>query len=235
MAAAHLSPCRIKRKRHRWRRCASSKRYPGQRYDAASGLNQNGFRDYESGTGRYSQSDPIGLAAGWSTYSYANLSPHLWVDPDGLDGVRIDSQQMRRQGAQHAEAMSDAMTAFSVLSRHASEMRRKNIPHVDQFYHCLGACRATQATGDKRLVIDMMSSKENIDFWRNRVRNYRDRRVSDEEMLRDMAGDRAVNEYGAGCGPNEDCIKRCLRYLDLIPTSRRPEMSVYRPDWRNAP
>ena len=59
-------------------------RYPGQRWDAASGLNQNGFRDYEAATGRYPTSDPVGQRGGINTYAYANNSPLTWFDPDGL-------------------------------------------------------------------------------------------------------------------------------------------------------
>jgi RHS repeat-associated protein len=59
-------------------------RFPGQRYDVASGLNYNYFRDYEPGTGRYVQSDPIGLMAGVSTYGYVSGSPLVWADMYGL-------------------------------------------------------------------------------------------------------------------------------------------------------
>ena len=59
-------------------------RFPGQRYDAASGLNYNYFRDYEPGTGRYSQSDPIGLWGGMPTYSYTKGAPLMTSDPLGL-------------------------------------------------------------------------------------------------------------------------------------------------------
>jgi RHS repeat-associated protein len=59
-------------------------RFPGQQYDVASGMNQNGFRDYEAGVGRYSQSDPIGLSGGLNTYGYAVSSPLKWIDPSGL-------------------------------------------------------------------------------------------------------------------------------------------------------
>jgi RHS repeat-associated protein len=59
-------------------------RFPGQRYDAASGLNYNYFRDYEPGTGRYSQSDPIGFYASISTYAYVDSNPIYYYDSMGL-------------------------------------------------------------------------------------------------------------------------------------------------------
>jgi len=59
-------------------------RFPGQRYDAASGLNYNYFRDYEPGTGRYAQSDPLGITDGPSTYTYVQSSPLYSFDKLGL-------------------------------------------------------------------------------------------------------------------------------------------------------
>jgi RHS repeat-associated protein len=59
-------------------------RYPGQRADAASGLNYNYQRDYEKETGRYTQSDPIGLTGGISTFGYANDNAIRFTDPYGL-------------------------------------------------------------------------------------------------------------------------------------------------------
>ncbi|MEA0635262.1 RHS repeat-associated core domain-containing protein, partial [Xanthomonas campestris pv. campestris] len=61
-------------------------RFPGQRFDAASGFNQNYFRDYDAATGRYGQSDPIGLAGGVSTYDYSNANPLTTSDVFGLTG-----------------------------------------------------------------------------------------------------------------------------------------------------
>jgi RHS repeat-associated protein len=60
-------------------------RFPGQRFDAVTGLFQNGWRDYDPTSGRYVQSDPIGLAGGISTYTYVGSNPYMRVDPDGLD------------------------------------------------------------------------------------------------------------------------------------------------------
>ena len=63
--------------------------FRGQRYDSASGLHYNYFRDFDPASGRYIQSDPIGLAGGLSTYAYADSRPADTIDPDGLQGVQV--------------------------------------------------------------------------------------------------------------------------------------------------
>jgi RHS repeat-associated protein len=59
-------------------------RFPGQYYDAESGLHYNYFRDYEPQTGRYVQSDPIGLDGGLGLYLYAHANPLVFRDSFGL-------------------------------------------------------------------------------------------------------------------------------------------------------
>ncbi len=59
-------------------------RFAGQYYDNESGLHYNMNRMYNPRTGRYMQSDPLGLVAGPNTFNYVNGSPLNATDPLGL-------------------------------------------------------------------------------------------------------------------------------------------------------
>lgn len=90
-------------------------RYQGQRFDSATGLNYNYYRDYDAGSGRYVQSDPIGLAGGISTYGYVGGKPLGLVDRLGLAtylittydvtaGIRYGSHSATYIDGEHGEA-----------------------------------------------------------------------------------------------------------------------------------
>lgn len=64
-------------------------RFPGQRYDSKSGLSYNYYRDYDARTGRYAQSDPIGLEGGVATFAYAGSNPIINLDPSGLSTLSM--------------------------------------------------------------------------------------------------------------------------------------------------
>lgn len=59
-------------------------RTPGQYHDKETGLNANGYRDYNPQTGTYIEPDPIGQAGSVNAYPGVDNNPVNYVDPTGL-------------------------------------------------------------------------------------------------------------------------------------------------------
>lgn len=59
-------------------------RFPGQYFDAETGLHDNLLRTYDPASGRYLEPDPLGLAAGFDPFAYADGNPLVAADPLGL-------------------------------------------------------------------------------------------------------------------------------------------------------
>ena len=59
-------------------------RFPGQYFDAETGLHQNRFRDYDVASGRYVTTDIIGLSGGLNLFNYGHNNPLRWIDSMGL-------------------------------------------------------------------------------------------------------------------------------------------------------
>ena len=64
-------------------------RFPGQYYDAETGLHYNYHRYYDPGMGRYLTPDPIGLDGGINLFAYVLNNPVNSVDPLGFEGMSL--------------------------------------------------------------------------------------------------------------------------------------------------
>ena len=75
---------------NRLERRTASRVWARRREKTVSGKSlYNYFRDYDPATGRYVQSDPLGLVDSSSTYAYALSSPLAFLDPQGLSVFKI--------------------------------------------------------------------------------------------------------------------------------------------------
>jgi RHS repeat-associated protein len=77
-------------------------RFPGQYFDKGTGLHYNNFRDYDPSTGRYIESDPIGLAGGINTYGYELNDPVNTVDFSGNNPWTTITIHIDKNGVDHA-------------------------------------------------------------------------------------------------------------------------------------
>jgi RHS repeat-associated protein len=82
-------------------------RFPGQQYDAETGLHYNYYRDYDPASGRYLQPDPIGLRGGTNPYGYVAGNPVTYLDSDGLER---DRPAGARPGLIHVDDASNRVT-----------------------------------------------------------------------------------------------------------------------------
>lgn len=98
-------------------------RYPGQYFDAEARVAYNYFRDYEQGTGRYTQADPIGLGGGWNRFVYGDSRPMSRIDPLGLDDYPIFPQAYLDRQLVSADYRSRTSAYRRSPRTHLGEMR----------------------------------------------------------------------------------------------------------------
>ena len=82
-------------------------RFPGQYFDAESGLHYNRHRYYDPGTAQYLSPDPLKLGGGFRPQGYVH-DPNGWVDPLGLVGCPDPKQERNKKTSYEAASRRDA-------------------------------------------------------------------------------------------------------------------------------
>ncbi|WP_119394297.1 RHS repeat-associated core domain-containing protein [Salinibius halmophilus] len=194
--------------------------FPGQHFDDTTGLSYNYFRDYDPTTGRYIQSDPIGLNGGLNTYGYVGGNPLGYVDPLGLS-ARDDLSEAFNAWKQTfpspagyweaVQAMKDARAAAADVDTYGMTPAQSNYQGpADAIRHCVLACSLTQRLGREAAI---------------NILDYHERNESFNDEM-----DRQNNLMGCFIGEQADvgsCHQSCLENIDNLLTYRGKEGLSY--------
>lgn len=136
-------------------------RFPGQYFDAEMGHNYNYYRDYDPSTGRYIESDPIGMHGGINTYAYVYDDPYKYEDIFGLL-----SQQVTNCVCQFMmENNYNSNSAWYAADQSRLKSRNWNSPVLRPCENYLYAFAAISEWGDSPWFIAMASG---LDYFYKR-------------------------------------------------------------------
>jgi RHS repeat-associated protein len=144
-------------------------RFLGQLFDGQAGLHQNWRRDYSPATGKYVESDPVGLEGGINVYAYAFGNPVALVDPTGLTPPLSAPAALRnvvRKVWPSPGIANQVSGAAGDFARNYRDMRDANTIGADKYFHCKANCQATQRgwIGENTACL-ISNSRETVDQY----------------------------------------------------------------------
>lgn len=163
-------------------------RFPGQYFDAETGLHYNWRRYYDPIIGRYITADPIGIAGGPNLYTYADADPINRIDPNGecailgvVTGVAMEYARSQIMGDCFSyglgDAIGDAFCGAGKLAKLAKMAGCKNNSFTgDTLVHTEAGTKPIQdiKVGDKVRAYTEWNSQEVVEVVEDIITNTQD-------------------------------------------------------------
>ena len=117
-------------------------RFPGQNWMNETGIFYNTFRNYASNTGRYMESDPLGLKAGINTYAYVGNNAANLIDPNGTSWISKLSDWVQEKAWEHL--LSNRLESGVPMSSENAEFASNMLFDTLSGNEVMAACHAAE-------------------------------------------------------------------------------------------
>ncbi|SHK57437.1 RHS repeat-associated core domain-containing protein [Desulfatibacillum alkenivorans DSM 16219] len=116
-------------------------RFPGQYFDAETGLHYNFTRSYIPQIGRYVRIDTIGTKGGVNLYCYVTGNPANLIDPEGLMGCKPKLPEIPKSPGDFKDAIKKLKKNGKAI-KECAEMDDSNDSCEDKWEGCQECCKA---------------------------------------------------------------------------------------------
>ena len=147
-----------------------------------------------------------------SHYDYLGLEDTTDPAWKGLLDIIADSIYLASAFDDYSLSLSledvTLLKALDELRKSYHDMREANTIGADKYFHCIGMCEATRASGNPNMVEALARIREIIDNIKNRIVGHN----TALEQAADSFADMEANRQGINCPPTESCECCCQGY-----------------------
>jgi len=181
------------------------------------------LRYYNPVTGRWASRDPLGEEGGLNLYGFVSNAPIFRYDPLGMQAAlpsphptpfpvpNLRPYPPTTPPVKPPAGCSGTINAIQALMAEYENMKEANTIGADQYFHCIGMCKAARESSKN--IADILARLREIgDNLKAGVTSCLDAqemlRIAEDSLTRDMP----ANRTGINCPEDKSCEECCKCY-----------------------